>query len=1489
MDLNGTDGGESITGTENDDRIYAGGGDDLVEAGDGADEVYGGAGSDDLYGGAGNDYLESGEEDQSSSDHDFFYGGDGDDYIQVYGTAATVDAGAGDDIIDKDDAAIVADGGSGDDSFEDVLGDGFADTLTGGEGRDTYELSYVQEGMVADTITDFASGDGGDILDIHDMLEEFTNYRYGDNPFHDGHLQFVADGGDVSLQVRVDGSGDWSDVVRLQGVSIDAIATSNLFPDFARNDVFITTSIDTGDGDDVVYGSAQDDTITVAGGDDIVIAQFGNDTVYGGDGTDRIDGSDGADTLYGGEGSDIFGDEPADGDGTNTRATLAAGPPSTDAQVDTGVSLADYRNSYLHGDFADGDVDTIYGGAGADVYHLAPPGQFGEIVDVIADFDVAEDVITLGNIRNAGYFSGDQSPFLTGAMQLVQDGGDTLVQLGGVSLVRLVGVEVSTLTAANFDGVSPTGIGETIEGTDGPDALTGTAADDTISGFDGGDTLDGQGGADALYGGTGGDTIYGGAGGDVIEGGVGDDRLDGGDGDDTIYGGDAGVYVPVSDNGLPAYFGALDAALANGLGGSAGFGEESVGRNDDGYFNLTFPAGFGGDAWTVDGQPVGSIGVSNNGFGALGGLQFNIFPRDLDTRAGAVTPSAGGNSTGSNLLWYDFDSASNTITLTYDDVGQYSYGTSPSAFQVQIRAVGGGDFDVVFRYESIGYAFPGNASVSYAGNTYALPVASGQDPANTVGDLGVPGVWAIQIRGGQIIADSDHGDGNDTIDGGAGNDGLYGGTGDDQFDDRQGADTFDGGEGADRFLYVGYGDGADTYTGGVGRDTYDYRGYQYSAVPVLVTVTDFATGDAGDVFGLANIGALANRNGNENPFASGHLRLVQDGADTLLVGDYDGVDGAAAATTVVRFLNTSATAFTATNFGGFAPVPIENQIVTGTDAPETLYGGAGDDTITGLGGNDTLYGAAGADTIDGGADDDQIYGGTGTDILTGGEGVDTLFGDAGADRLDGGAGYNYLYGGEGDDTLSDTGGDGGYFDGGAGADVLTGGGAGETLYGGGGDDRIDAGDGADTIFGDDAYGGTGGNDAIFGGDGNDTIFGGGYYSYPSDGDDTIDGGDGDDTIYTNYLYDSGTDSIAGGAGNDLFYNVGQGEGIATITGGGGSDTYRIGSGLDAGHSTDVITDFVVGAGGDVLDFAAVAFDGLPSDGNPFVGGYLRLVQDGADTLVQYDRDAGAAGYDFTTVVRLQNVTATQITRDNIAQGYSPDGIGVTIVDDDTGQTLTGTPDGDTITGNGGGDNIYGGGAADTIDAGAGSDYVEGGSGDDTIEGGADDDTLLGDNAYGGVAGNDTIYGGSGNDTVYADGYYGGIGGNDTIYGGDGDDYLRGGYYNPGGDGNDIIYGGDGADTVDVSNGYGDSDTDAVYGGDGDDLITGAGYGPGVATITGGAGSDTYRFYYPGSGYAAGAEADVVTDFATGAGGDKLDFSATPFNGLPGDANPFTNG
>jgi len=298
-----------------------------------------------------------------------------------------------------------------------------------------------------------------------------------------------------------------------------------------------------------------------------------------------------------------------------------------------------------------------------------------------------------------------------------------------------------------------------------------------------------------------------------------------------------------------------------------------------------------------------------------------------------------------------------------------------------------------------------------------------------------------------------------------------------------------------------------------------------------------------------------------------------------------------------------------------------------------------------------------------------------------------------------------------------------------------------------------------------------------------------------------------------------------------------------------------------------VTDFKAGSGGDIYNFESILnsnVSGFDGSTNPF-GTFVRLLQDGDDTLFQFDADGGSGPESFVTLTRLQYTTVTDFTFENFDPGYSPDG-GPT-----PGIVLTGTPVDDILTGGVGndilngleeGDVLDGDAGDDEINGGAGNDVLRGGFGDDIINGGDDNDTINGD------AGDDRLNGGDGNDVIR-----GGAGSN-FIDGGRGNDSLTGG------SGSDIIFGREGDDRI-----VGSGD-DVVDAGSGDDFITFSGNPFGlIGEITLGDGRDILEVRRTDT------SVPVVTDFQAGPGGDVLDLDLITTSSLnyDGFANLFAEG
>ena len=189
----------------------------------------------------------------------------------------------------------------------------------------------------------------------------------------------------------------------------------------------------------------------------------------------------------------------------------------------------------------------------------------------------------------------------------------------------------------------------------------------------------------------------------------------------------------------------------------------------------------------------------------------------------------------------------------------------------------------------------------------------------------------------------------------------------------------------------------------------------------------------------------------------------------------------------------------------------------------------------------------------------------------------------------------------------------------------------------------------------------------------------------------------------------------------------------------------------------------------------------------------------------------------------------------------------------------GTADGDIITGTPLPEHLYGLDGDDTINGLQGDDNLNGGQGNDRLDGGEGDDTITDD------LGANVLVGGLGNDRLYST-----SSGASVISGGAGDDTLLGGH------GDDILEGDAGADTLIIDTGrlYPDRPIPGANivradGGAGDDAfeVTLSPSRISHVQLSGGAGVDTFavaQLASPGS--------VVITDFAVGAGGDKVDLT-----------------
>ncbi len=133
----------------------------------------------------------------------------------ILGTARkdTITAGGGDDVIN---------GGAGDDIIIGGLGN---DELTGGAGSDHFIWYVGDQGSssdpTVDTITDFTVGQGGDVLDIKDLLIDESSDSI------DQYLDLSFSDGNTEIAVKPTGEGSTSQTIVLENVDLSALGNNS--------------------------------------------------------------------------------------------------------------------------------------------------------------------------------------------------------------------------------------------------------------------------------------------------------------------------------------------------------------------------------------------------------------------------------------------------------------------------------------------------------------------------------------------------------------------------------------------------------------------------------------------------------------------------------------------------------------------------------------------------------------------------------------------------------------------------------------------------------------------------------------------------------------------------------------------------------------------------------------------------------------------------------------------------------------------------------------------------------------------------------------------------------------------------------------------------------------------------------------------------------------------------------------------------------------
>jgi hypothetical protein len=388
--------------------------------------------------------------------------------------------------------------------------------------------------------------------------------------------------------------------------------------------------------------------------------------------------------------------------------------------------------------------------------------------------------------------------------------------------------------------------------------------------------------------------------------------------------------------------------LQRGLGGAAGLGEIAVARSDDGSVQIDASAIFGsGIMWFGSSYMADNIYVNTNGSVSFGTAieelpGFDPLPPIYDMIGafwGDVDTRLNGEGIESGQIWVDMDTGTDTLSITWEEVGVYRRDASlTNSFQIQIADQGSGDVDVTLRYDTLDWSIgtantDAGAQALLGGTRLPNPISIGNDPAlldTDIGNTGTAGLWFYEMRGGtlpgvefadglvltgtrqndildgagqgdmirgldgsDILRGNDGadwlygGDGADTLNAGAGDDFIFGGTTEGDLRDvvyaGDGADQVDGGYGNDQ-IYGGAGN--DTINGGFGADELVGQGGDDQLSGAALSDLIFG----GDGFDFINGGFGHDRlNGGDGGDRFFHLGIFDHGSDWIQ--DYDQAEG----------------------------------------------------------------------------------------------------------------------------------------------------------------------------------------------------------------------------------------------------------------------------------------------------------------------------------------------------------------------------------------------------------------------------------------------------------------------------------------------------------------------------------------------------------------------------------------------------------------------
>ncbi|MCK0069127.1 hypothetical protein [Kordiimonas laminariae] len=335
------------------------------------------------------------------------------------------------------DANIIVLGDLNDFDFSNTV-----DILAGGEGDDRILFNQVDNIPIAEGRYTFNFQGNSQAIDQF-LVSENLN----------GHVRF-----DI-VHVNADFIEQASDHDPLLGLitfpteavvveTPDPVVVTGTDGDDEQTGSAVADQFDGGAGNDVINAAAGDDFIIGGDGDDTIIAGEGSDASFAGaddTGDDVVDGGQGSDTLGGGA-----GDDEVDGGEDDDVVYGGAGNDSVNGGADNDTLFSGEGDDTANGGSGDDILwagagnDTLTGGDGEDTFIFGRnAGQ-----DVIADFDLAEDIL---NLEYAVTDFTSVADVTAAASVVTVDGIDGVrIDLGDENSVFIQGLELSDLTTVNY-------------------------------------------------------------------------------------------------------------------------------------------------------------------------------------------------------------------------------------------------------------------------------------------------------------------------------------------------------------------------------------------------------------------------------------------------------------------------------------------------------------------------------------------------------------------------------------------------------------------------------------------------------------------------------------------------------------------------------------------------------------------------------------------------------------------------------------------------------------------------------------------------------------------------------------------------------------------------------------------------------------------------------------------------------------------------------